>query len=310
MAAVLACALVASLGATESAGALVNSSPPSASMRLEGSNGYPIDLQVSDGFSTIAVSEPGERGINGATSEYVVFGGRAGVDEAEADFGRFGKVAVRFVPSGKVKRWPMPEACEGKPKFIRYGAFVGTIRFRGETGYTEVDVHRARGTVRATPRQVCHPRNDRPAEKSQRRTQDRQLLVTTFTAFHISAGVGVSAVRSEADPTAALLVANSSESVGRVWISRLAFVEASKDVFSFDPSLNTATLAPPRPFSGSATFQQIDDYTTRWEGSLTVSFPGRPDVSLTGRGFAATLDSAKRDPSTSTAFGTSFNLLR
>lgn len=302
-------ALVASSVATESAAAFVNSSAPQASIHLKGSHGYPIHLQVARGFATAAVTEPGRRGLSAPTSEYVAFGGRATVDGAKASFGRFGKLAVRFLPSGKVRRSPVPEFCSGNPEFTRFGVFEGTIRFRGEGGYTEVDISRARGSVSATPRQVCHfpKREDRPDGQRGPRKQPKALLATTLTATQASMGIDLSAVRSEQNPTAAILIATSIEPAGHVSVFRRAFVAASKDVFAFDPALNTATLTPPYPFAGSATFQRIDDYTTRWEGPLTVSFPGRPDVALTGRGFTCSLDSAKEQAgSISVSFGTGF----
>ena len=49
---------------------------------------------------------------------------------------------------------------------------------------------------------------------------------------------------------------------------------------------SAATVAPPAPFSGTATFTaDPGKQTGSWLGDLSVSFPGRPDVRLAGRRF-------------------------
>jgi hypothetical protein len=59
--------------------------------------------------------------------------------------------------------------------------------------------------------------------------------------------------------------------------------------------LRTAVLAPPAPFSGSATFYRFAKAANRWTGNLAIDFPGRARVPLVGSRFEATLVHAKRD---------------
>ena len=53
--------------------------------------------------------------------------------------------------------------------------------------------------------------------------------------------------------------------------------------------LAEATVAPPAPFSGSATFHLDDPKTASWTGDLAVEMPGLGKVSLTGDGIEAGL---------------------
>ena len=92
----------------------------------------------------------------------------------------------------------------------------------------------------------------------------------------------------------ALAVLALAAAPAEAFVSEATGRSASLAAFAPDPNLNSAALAPPFPFSGSANFQRLDDYTSRWEGPLTASFPGRPDTPLTGRGFAWRLSSERQ----------------
>jgi hypothetical protein len=85
----------------------------------------------------------------------------------------------------------------------------------------------------------------------------------------------------------------SGERVGRVRVSRfvLMFPRGRPSFFSFDPGLGSASVAPPPPFHGTATFQRgAGGAPSAWNGSLSVAFlDGRQ--ALTGDGFEAELES-------------------
>jgi hypothetical protein len=68
----------------------------------------------------------------------------------KASFGKLGKVSLHFRPSGKVRRVKIPKTClKHRPPVVsaRLGTFVGTIKFRGERGYTTVSAHRVKGGI-------------------------------------------------------------------------------------------------------------------------------------------------------------------
>jgi hypothetical protein len=98
-------------------------------------------------------------------------------------------------------------------------------------------------------------------------------------------------------PEESVISASVQERSGGISIFRHVLLFAPDAAFSFDEQLNSATLTPPAPFAGSASFQRIDDYASRWEGPLTVSFPGRPEVPLTGRDFSWSLQSQRSQSS-------------
>ena len=69
---------------------------------------------------------------------------------------------------------------------------------------------------------------------------------------------------------------------------------APPNAFRFDPDLQTARLSPPAPFSGSASLARSkDSFSPIWAGDLTVDFPGRPTVALTGSGIHASIVHAR-----------------
>lgn len=267
-------------------------SAPAAGLTLRGSNGYQLSVGVESGFASIYVVEPGSKDGFGATTRYLRFGRNSTVSHKrlQLDFGHIARIAARFEPSGRVRRIRPPSFCEGGPEVIRFGVFVGKLRFHGEGGYTEVDARRARGTIRSSPRLVCDLRRARPSVDR----RGRGALVTTLEASEPASSLAFAAVRTAADPSSSLFIAVSGERREGVQIQREAISIGPGSAFAPDPSLDSATVAPPFPFSGSASFQRLDDYTSRWEGPLTVSFPGRPDTPLTGRGFAWRLTSERQ----------------
>jgi hypothetical protein len=102
--------------------------------------------------------------------------------------------------------------------------------------------------------------------------------------------------------------AEVEENRGEMEIHRAVGTWASADALHYDRHLRTATIRPPDPFSGHASFRfSARSKTTSactttgtaasagcWTGNLTVDLPGRPDVPLTGPGFYALLEHATR----------------
>ena len=78
-------------------------------------------------------------------------------------------------------------------------------------------------------------------------------------------------------------------------ISRFVFLPARVEAFVFDESLTSATLAPPRPFSGKATFQRRAGAPPSWTGTLSVVLPGTRRISLVGRRYHPRLYRLSKD---------------
>jgi hypothetical protein len=274
-----------------------------AELSVEGDHGYQIDVSVSPGNAVLSVSKFARGAFDSGSADYLASRGRLQRERVEADFGRLGRIGVRFHPSGKVRRRPTP-FCKGGRELVRFGTFVGTIRFRGEEGYTGADRERARGKITTTSNHGCEPGAPGSRNDGGRDSKPRREIV--FSARSEAKGVEFSATRMPGLPglpAENLITASSQERRdGIVILRQVLMITPGPTSFAFDEALSSATLTPPLPFTGSASFQRIDDYASRWEGPLTVSFPGRPAVPLTGRDYSWSLRSQRSSSSSFTTF--------
>ena len=72
-------------------------------------------------------------------------------------------------------------------------------------------------------------------------------------------------------------------------IERSALAFGRDQSFLFDEGLGSATLSPPYPFSGSATFLRGPDGMSSWTGQLRVDFLGASNRSLANDTFSTRL---------------------
>jgi hypothetical protein len=204
-----------------------------------------------------------------------------------ADLGRVGKIAVDFEPSGPAER--VHASCKrGGASTFEPGAWVGTIEFEGEEGFTEVHRSRAKAMVSPFVNAGCGT------------TSIGELLGSQVPGARLVA-------RSATKRQAIYLQANQNHPGAPVYLEtsieeRRAGLVVSREVsgyylpgaFEFVPSLGSAALNPPAPFAGYASFHRNAKPANRLTGNLTVDFPGRADVPLAGGRFKATLVHAKR----------------
>jgi hypothetical protein len=127
-------------------------------MSAAGTRGYEVTVDTLGHHRvTLTVAK------NGQLASYMTRG-KVSRHRVKADFGRFGKVALRF--HGKRRAFPArpqrrskPRAkrtvCRGRSPQREVGRFRGTIEFDGQNGYTRLAVGRLRGEVRRSYRQVC-----------------------------------------------------------------------------------------------------------------------------------------------------------
>jgi hypothetical protein len=254
---------------------------------LTGAHGYRIAVE---GRGSTAVIQVSRRHVAAATA-YIA---RAKVSATgiRADFAGFGRVAVRFHPSGRAAASASRGGCKGPDHFTsRRGFFRGRVDFDGEGGYTSAHVRRARGTVTSPLALNCSgpPHTLPPRSGGSLRGGRRHARVAYLQAESKSALGGTSLIAADIRGSKALYFATAEKSEGQVAVSRIAFVLASPLTFAFDNSLSAAGLTPPAPFSGTATFQHNPDGSKSWTGSLAVSFPGAEDVPLTGPQFTTRL---------------------
>ncbi|HEU5253834.1 MAG TPA: hypothetical protein VFU16_10975 [Solirubrobacterales bacterium] len=257
---------------TASAGEL----PPPGGLRLQASNGFELRALAHDGEG---------QGVPDSLllifsdeSSAVFYAVRKGVEVTEgsisADLGGLGSVDLRFVPTGK----PRDEApsCEPERSYVvDSGAYEGRVEFFGEEGFTEVHATRAPGEARFLLSLLCGISSDYgiggKAPGAQLRIQRRWP------------GGRVSFEASTNSPSAPVTFeASIEERRDDMAISRSIRLSAGPGAFDFDVPAQRARLQPSPPFSGVGRFARPGKGPGRLHGRLSVDFPGRSNVSLTG----------------------------
>lgn len=260
--------------------------------RLKGSNGFSV--------FAIAVSKPnfkhGEMALFvGGKSGSAIYLAPAKVEPTaiEADLGPVGRVDVDFEPSGPPER--VYARCEefGSVLF-EPGFWVGTIVFEGEEGFTRVEVARTKATL--DPFFELGGCGATLIGETSRPDVEGARLIARFASAHETRFLQANKNRQGARVH---LEADVEERHDGLVVDRQTDGYFPSAAFGFGPSLRTATLAPPGPFAGHATFHRNAKPANRWTGNLTADFPGRADVPLAGRGFKAALGHWNRTESTS-----------
>jgi hypothetical protein len=266
-------------------------------MVLHGSHGYRISVS-SFGHRLVLLSAL----KGGVSAEYVVRG-HASRHGIYANFGKLGRIAVRFDGSRRPLGPSRPLfKCKGEPAIHEVGRFEGTIRFNGELGFTSVSARRAKGSVVRSFRRVCkRPPWLRPAAHFSRGNQPEKPSVTIFaeasrtknrTIFLQTLSAEIPGRSGRDSVFLGFDVAGLQERRGRIAINRTAFIEGRPgDVLAGDSRVEptSGTIAPPRPFSGTATYSKAAEAEATLTGSLTVWLPGADRVPLTGPDFRAAL---------------------
>jgi hypothetical protein len=247
-------------------------------MHLKGSNGYSISVFSSGGGVSLTA------GHGGSSASYSTRG-LASPTRIKARFGHLGRVSVRFHSGNGPPRVLQPaKNCRGKGEVVDRGHWVGRIEFEGEQAYTTVHASHARGKVIKTPKQTCSPPEAEGGHPS--------LRVVFLHAEASSASFAAFKITSSTYPKfdTAVFIASLSELSGRLWIDRSIDVHAEVGAFASTGQKNhieSATIAPPAPFKGTATFQRTGGSKGSWTGSLAGDFLGRGEVALAGPEFSA-----------------------
>jgi hypothetical protein len=203
----------------------------------------------------------------------------------QADLGALGKIDVSFHADGSTQ--VVKPRCGGRPISLAGGSYQGTISFHGENGYTAAEATEADGDIRFFLNLICPgisgivgPRYLPGAEldvgsRSDLGSHLKVVKNSPRARSHFEVGV--------------------DEQHDGIQIERFADPIERAGAFKFDPRLQVATVRPPAPFSGSATFRRSRSPANRWAGNLNVDLPGRENVGLTGAGLRATLAPARWD---------------
>jgi len=254
--------------------------------RLEASNGYE--------FLALAGEAPpeGDEGwiglflVRDDQHAAVTYAAPATVtgETIDADLGKLGSISVTRVPTGGTRTAHLVCGSESTQR-VKAERYEGTIEFHGEEGFTEIG---ATSAPLVYPPPCGIPEGGRPAGKS---LPGARLSVEKehFEQYRFD----FNAVQNR--PSARTEVgAEVEEHRGEMEIHRATWTWANANVLRYDRRLRTATVRPPGPFSGHGSFRVSDHGPNLWTGNLTVDFPGRSDVPLTGPGFRANLEHPRR----------------
>lgn len=258
---------------------------PSTTMEahVHGSKGFLFSLSTSR--HTAFLSARGHH-----ASVHYLAQGYVSAKRIKARFGHLGRVSLRFKASQKKPHLiPKPEdSCKGGGKLVEPGVFVGRIEFEGEQGYTSVHANRARGKITHAKKAICRYEGEGRAQSS--------LGVTALNARTKNESFAFSAFKIEPKGHPSSDSTSFSASVietGPHGLSIFRDVEIRGKPEDFDITkahgkVVSATVEPPAPFTGSATYQRVPASPAEsWTGSLAVEFPGLGEVSLTGSDFCA-----------------------
>jgi hypothetical protein len=287
-------ALLMALAAGPASGARIESAPV---VRVE------IDLPTGNGLSAHLETSPDEdvtleigRKWHGAF-QGVVYEVPGEVSEAglKVRFGRLGLIDVGFTPTVTLDETAPSPGCTGAPRTFRKGVFAGTIAFTGERRYIRIEAPQVEGSMSVIAPWQC-PEEDalNPFEpvpsfsRSSARPADGKResasLVAFTRGFQSSFGAGVHHRHSGGR---SVFYGAKYERRERLEISRVTSVLGPASAFDFDHEAGTATLDPPRPLKGHASFRG-DQRGGFWRSTIRVPLLGSAPL-RTGRGFGAAL---------------------
>ena len=266
------------------AGAVSKPPPPNSGQLFVPSS---FELQGTNGYSIFVLGIPSRKG-QPATVELFVQKKHAGVfysapatvteTSIQADLGELGEISVSFHRSG-VAAIASPHC--GRPVSFDSGSFEGKIDFRGEEGYTEAEATSAPGNIDFLLNGIC----------GSFVTGGGSNPFSPGAELHLrnpALGAQFSVAKSPPDSLARFEVGDREYHDG-ISIQRFAVFVMPPAAFTYSPRLQTATVRPPAPFSGTAHFDRRKRANRRWSGDLAIDLPGRTDLPLTGHQLRAHL---------------------
>jgi len=253
--------------------------PAPGSFKVEASNGYSLFVFGAPAHkgqpATVGIFVLGKR--NGAVYEVPATVTKTSM---QASFGALGEIAVTFHPSGRAKR--VRPSCGGRSFAFDSGSYEGTIRFNGEEGVTSVEATSAKGDLGFLIDILCPGISGGSGGAFLPGAELNAYVGTSRQGAHVR-------VVKNRQSAAAHYEAEVSEIHEGVSIGRFANAVEPASTFVFNSKVQTATLHPVAPFSGTGRFNRAAPPANRWSGDLTVDLPGRAEVKLTGSGDRAHL---------------------
>jgi len=243
--------------------------------------GFSVHVFVSnndgDVEATILISR-------GSRIAYYTAPARVTAERVTARFGGLGELDYRFAPkrNGSVE-------CNGAEE--GEAVFEGTFVFTGENGYVQIEAGHAEGSFQVYP----GPKNC-ARKRLARRVAYHPFYSDEGATLEARAGSRAKGRVREVDvfddgqrgPHKVAVFAILAEDREGVAVARGVQLAAGSGAFHWSLVKGAATLRPPAPFTGSATFTRHghDGHGT-WKGSLGMPILGGEPVRLAGGAFRA-----------------------
>ncbi len=307
--ALLAIALSAGV-LTTPAGATMHPGSAGYEANLGVHHGYRIKLHTRGRQVEFEILKDGAYHHNGQFVAIYTVPGHFSATRLRANFGPFGKIDARFDATHESGGEPEGRpGCRYRSALDRRGVLRGTIRLRGQGGFVSIAPHAVRADYERYFPYRCEgesevifggePEEEGPSERPATASRAEpegggfyKAIVISYgqdgrrrTFFEDESFYPTNGNRAESRREGSFLDAGYRERRGRVDVLEHAFFDASAhfDLEEFDRGHVRATLAPPAPFSGVATFTQAGKGATpTLTGPLAISLPGAPDIPLTG----------------------------
>lgn len=282
---VAATALAVSPLASAKPGYFIVPAEQGSQLSVKGTKGFQVTINRLRGRVELIASNGNSAAI------YIVRPPKISRDRIEARFPGLGRISVRFHPLGRARR--EPGFCGGHAPIKQVGVFRGVVRFEGEHGFTRIGVEQARGFIYRSFKESCKGSDNRSSSTPPTYSLiERARLDGRTTVF-------VATKSTDGSPFAGPSHYFASQWERQAGMTSVRVASASTDASTFaitgSPTQpESATVTPPLPFSGTASFHASPGSLAEWEGTLAVDLPGVDTVQLTGSQFKPELCLDKR----------------
>ena len=262
----------------------------SVKLELEASNGFEALFETSeDGVATLKL-------FRGESSVTYAVKGAATEEGLKVRFGRLGLIDVAFTPTTTLNTTEPPEGCTGEPRTLREGIFTGAIHFTGEREYVRIEAPQAAGEMSVISQWVCPESEDmapfvatsQALDPGRQKAEQERGSASLFAFSRRCSCLFSAGIHHRNSGGGSVFFGGVAERHEGMRIERGAYFHAGGGAFAYDHAAGTATLRPPRPLSGYATFERRPGRDL-WRSTIRVPLPGRDPLRTDGPGFRAGL---------------------
>ena len=255
-------------------------------LELQASNGLQAQLETSDDEMVTLEFRRKDRLVSYEVQGEVTEAG------LKVRFGRLGLIDVAFTPTNTLSSTEPSEGCVGEPRTLREGVFTGTIDFTGELEYVRIEGLRAEGSMSVISQWQC-PEESTPFAGASRHlapSSREGRKSASLHAFSRRCGCAFDAGFHRGNKRGRSIFYGAQFEISEgMRILRLTSATAGASAFVFDHAAGTATLRPPRPFSGRATFQRRLHGRNLWRSTIRMPFLGAASLNPRGPDFGVEL---------------------